>query len=198
MRDISDSKKFWKTIWLYLSDKGYNQTKIIIVQKYSVITDEKKNATLMNNYFTKVAKNLDLKPSAASNKKDIEETTKHFDDHISLCKINEVYSEILREDNFNLKMVSVDEVKKLVLKLNSKKSSTHGAIPANIIKQTMDVHLKDVTKTINHSLKEYTFPDELKKSEVIPVYKKVDPLQKENYRPVGLLPHISEVFERVI
>ena len=62
----------------------------------------------------------------------------------------------------------------------------------------MEVHLKDVTKTINHSLKEYTFPDELKKSEVIPVYKKVDPLQKENYRPVSLLPHISEVFERVI
>ena len=42
MRDISDSKKFWKTIRLYLSDKGYNQTKITIVQKYSVITDEKK------------------------------------------------------------------------------------------------------------------------------------------------------------
>ena len=137
----------------------------------------------MNNYFTKVAKNLDLKPSATSNTKDIEETTKHFDDHISLCKINEAYSEILREDNFNLKMVSVEEVKKVVLKLNSKKSSTHGAIPANIIKQTMEVHLKDVTKTINHSLKE----SELKQSEVIPVCKKVDPLQKKNYRPVSLL-----------
>ena len=58
--------------------------------------------------------------------------------------------------------------------------------------------MKYLTNTINHSLKESTFPDELKQSEVIPVYKKLDPLQKENYRPVSLLPHISKVFERVI
>ena len=91
----------------------------------------------------------------------------------------------------------MDKVKKVVLKLNSKKSSTYGAIPASILNQTIEVPLKYLTNTINHSLKESTFPDELKQSEVIPVYKKLDPLQ-ENYRPVSLLPHISKVFERVI
>ena len=95
-------------------------------------------------------------------------------------------------------MVSMDEIKKEVLKLNSKKSSTYGAIPASILKQTIEAHLKYLTSTINDSLKESTFPDELKQSEVIPGYKKLDPLQKENYRPVSLLPHISKVFERVI
>ena len=152
----------------------------------------------MNNYFINITKNLDLKPSTVPNTSDIDEVTKHFDDHISVCKIKEAYSEILREDNFSFKMVSMDEVKKEVLKLNSKKSSTYGAIPASILKQTIEVHLKYLTNTINNSLKESTFPDELKQSEVIPVYKKLDPLQKENYRPVSLLPHISKVFERVI
>ena len=90
-------------------------------------------------------------------------------------------------------MVSMDDVKKIVLKLNSKKSSTYGAIPASIQKQTIEVHLKYLTNTINHSLKESTFPDKLKA-----VYKKLDPLQKQNYRPVSLLPHISKVFERII
>ena len=33
---------------------------------------------------------------------------------------------------------------------------------------------------------------------VIPVYKKLDPLKKENYKPVSLLPHVSKVFERTI
>ena len=92
----------------------------------------------------------------------------------------------------------MDEVKKEVLKLNSKKPSTYGAILASILKQTIEVHLKYPTNTINNSLKESTFPDELKQSEVIPVYKKLDPLQKENYRPVSLLQHISKAFERVI
>ena len=44
-------------------------------------------------------------------------------------QIKEAYSEILREDNFGFKMVSMDEVNKVVLKLNSKKSFTYGAIP---------------------------------------------------------------------
>ena len=43
-----------------------------------------------------------------------------------------------------------------------------------------------------------TFPDELKQSEIKPVYKNLDPLQKENYRPVSLLPHILKVLQRVI
>ena len=36
------NEKFWKTIRPYFSDKGYNQTKITIVEKDSIITDEKK------------------------------------------------------------------------------------------------------------------------------------------------------------
>ena len=61
---------------------------------------------------------------------------------------------------------------KVVLKLNSKKSSTNGAILVSIVKETIQVHLKYLTNTINHSLKESSFPDELKQPEVIPVYKK--------------------------
>ena len=112
---------------------------------------------------------------------------------MGVCKIKEAYSEILQEDNFSFKLVSRDEFKKEVLKLNSKKSSTYGAIPASILKQTIEVHLKYLTN--NNSLKESTFPDELKQSEVIPVYKKLDPLQKENYGPVSLLPHILKIFD---
>ena len=48
-----------------------------------------------------------------------------------------------------------------------------------------------MTKTISHSLTESTILDELKQSEVIPVYKKLFLLQKMNYRPVSLLPHMS-------
>ena len=64
-------------------------TKITIVGKDSVITDKKKIATIMNNYFLNITKNLDLKHSTVSNTSDIDEITKHFDDHISVCKIKE-------------------------------------------------------------------------------------------------------------
>ena len=57
-------------------DKGYNQTKIIIVKKDSIITDKKKIATLMKNYFINNTKNVDLKPSTVSNTNEIDEITK--------------------------------------------------------------------------------------------------------------------------
>ena len=147
MQDITDNKKFWKTIPPYFSDKEYNQTKRTIVEKDSIITDENKN--------------LDLKPSTVPNTSGLDEITKYFDDHISVCKIKKAYSEILGEDYFSFKMVFMDKVKKEVLKLNSKKCSTYDAIPASIRKQAVEVHLKYLTNIINNSLKESTFPDKL-------------------------------------
>ena len=68
----------------------------------------------------------------------------------------------------------------------------------SILKQCVDGYLPYLTVTINYSLRENIFPEELKRSEVIPLYKKLDPLKKENYRPVSLLPHVSKIFERII
>ena len=85
----------------------------------------------MNNYFINITKNLHLKPSTVPNTSDTEEITKHLDDHISVCKTKEAYSEILREDNFSFKIVSMGEINKIVSKLNSRKASTYGIIPVS-------------------------------------------------------------------
>ena len=47
IQDLTDNKKFWKTIRPYFSDNGYNETKITIVEKDSIITDEKMQLSLM-------------------------------------------------------------------------------------------------------------------------------------------------------
>ena len=146
----------------------------------------------MNNYFINITKNLNLKP-LDKNKFDID----IFENHISIKKIYETFPNIIPE-NFHFKEVSKDDVRKEIRNLNVKKLSTYSSIPASILKQCVDAYLPYLTDSINYSLRESTFPEELKHSEVIPVYKKLDPLKKENYRPVSLLPHVSKVFERII
>ena len=43
-----------------------------------------------------------------------------------------------------------------------------------------------------------TFPDCLKEANVTPIFKMDDPLDKENYRPVIILPLFCKVFEKLI
>ena len=47
-------------------------------------------------------------------------------------------------------------------------------------------------------LKTGSFSDNLKLANITPVFKKKNPLQKVNYRPVSVLPSISKVFEKVM
>ena len=62
---------------------------------------------------------------------------------------------------------SLDDVKKNVLNLNPKKSSTSETIPVTVPKQTVDVHLQHLTNAINHIQQTNCFPDKLKQSKVM-------------------------------
>ena len=83
---------------------------------------------------------------------------------------------------------------KKVLNLNPKNSSISETIPVTILKQTIDVHLQHLTNAMNHRLQ----PSCRYNREVIPVYRTLDPLEKEKCRPVSLLPYLSKVFGRII
>ena len=82
------------------------------------------------------------------------------------------------------------------MKLSSKKATGKGNIPAKILKDRLCVYIKELTTIINNCLKDGLFPNELKLADVSPVFKK-DDLNKENYRPVSILSHMSKVFERI-
>ena len=47
------------------------------------------------------------------------------------------------------------------------------------------------------SIRTNIFPDQLKKAEVSPLFKKDDNMNKVNFRPVSILVCISKIFERV-
>ena len=55
----------------------------------------------------------------------------------------------------------------------------------------MFVHFND---TVIHC----EFPNEMKNTDVTPVFKKDDPTKAKNYRPVSVLSFVSKVFERIM
>ena len=56
----------------------------------------------------------------------------------------------------------------------------------------------ELTKCVHYALTNGKFPITLKNANVTPVHKKDDPTDKANFRPVGVLPLLTKVFERVI
>ena len=144
-----------------------------------------------------ITKHLNFKPHTASNTMDIQQKTSAFNNHVSIKKIHEVFPEI-SSNNFKFSKVTEQSVKNEILKVNTKNSSTSGSISATILKQSVETYLPSLTNAMNVAITECEFPDKLKKSEVIPLYKKQDPLKKENHHPISFLPHVSKVFEHIL
>ena len=98
----------------------------------------------------------------------------------------------------NFSKVTESEVRKEILNLSSKKATKNGDIPAKILKESVDIYIKEITFIINDSIENGILPDDLKLSDVSPIFKKEDSFKKETYRPASILPHMSNVFERIL
>ena len=83
------------------------------------------------------------------------------------------------------------------MNLSSKKVTGKGNTPAKTLKDSLSVYTKELATIINKCLKDGLFPNELKLADVWTVFKKDDDLNKEKYRPVSILSHMSKVFERI-
>ena len=83
------------------------------------------------------------------------------------------------------------------MNLSSAKATRKGDISAKILGDSLSVYTKEITTIINNCLKDGRFANALKLADVSTVFKKDDDLNKENYRPVSILSHMSKVFERI-
>ena len=92
--------------------------------------------------------------------------------------------------------MTLGDVRLLIKDLNNNKTAG-GDIPLKVI-QRWDFIYEKLTNCINNSLSEKLFPDSSKRANITPVHKKNGPLDKENYRPVSILPLLSKVYDRAI
>ena len=82
--------------------------------------------------------------------------------------------------------------------MSTSKSVGPDIIPINILKLSCSVLSKPLVKLINFSFSEGIFPDLLKFTSVIPVFKKGDNLDYDNYRPISLLSNIGKLIEKTV
>ena len=87
---------------------------------------------------------------------------------------------------------------KIIENLKNKTSTGIDGISNQLLKSAKNVLVKPITTIINQMIVTGIFPDNLKISKVIPLYKAKDQTLLSNYRPIALLPSISKIFEYVL
>lgn len=99
---------------------------------------------------------------------------------------------------FTLKPVTENDVIKIVDNMEPKNSSGFDGISLKLLKSMKNIIIKPLTIILNQILRTGIFPDKLKVAKIVPVFKKEDPSNFNNYRPISVLPSISKVVEKVI
>ena len=189
VKDVTDSRKFWSTVKPFFSDTSKTVNNIILSDNDKMLKDEKKVAKTLNDYFTNLTKKLKLKPITFN------DTVNSFENHNSIGKIKGYYKDEL---SFEFKQFTTNELLKIIKELPSNKASVLNDIPIKIIKKSAQVYSSKLTQILNHCVSTASFPDLLKYADMIPVFKKGDATDKENYRPIRTLPDFSKIFEKLI
>ena len=192
VKKVSDNKTFWKSVKPFFSNKGLNSNNILLVEENEIVNDDGKIATIMNRYFTNIAKHMNFKVNKISHREELVNILDTFKYHKSVQKIK--LSNFHSYSTLNFSKVTESEVRKEILNLSTKKATKNGDIPA----KSVDIYIKEITFIINDCIEKGIFPDDLKLADVSPIFKKEDSFKKENYRPVSILPHMSKVFERIL
>ena len=73
---------------------------------------------------------------------------------------------------FLFKYFNIEDLKREINDINSKKATPNGDIPVKVLKWNSDIIAPVLTECFNQNIKNSTFPDEMKNADISPVYKK--------------------------
>ena len=110
----------------------------------------------------------------------------------------QVAEERLIQDNYESTWVDTETVGKIMEKFQSKRCSGYDRIPLCFFKDGKDELLPVVTKLMQKIFMTNIIPEQWKVAKVIPIYKKGDRKDPNNYRPISNLCSVTKIFERLI
>ena len=200
---INDNKLFWKTVKPFFSNKGSFGNKIKLVENEELLQDDNKIAEEMNNFFKNAVSELDMKENSYIINQNvsyitdpIEKAIEKYKFHPSILLIKEKTK--CSNASFDFSPVTVNDVEKEIKKLNPNKATTFNTIPSKMLLKTSEISAKILHKLFNETVETGDYPENLKLADITPVFKKKDPLNKMNYRPVSVLPSVSKLFEKLM
>ena len=99
---------------------------------------------------------------------------------------------------FHLKTPSLDVVFNLLRNIDEKKATGLDMIPSKLLKMAASIVTPSLTAIFTKSIITGIYPTEWKMARVTPVFKKGEKSDLNNYRPISVIPVVSNVFEKIV
>ena len=136
-------------------------------------------ANCFNDHFSTIAKNLTNKLPSSFIK---------FTDYLPPSNPSSMF----------MTPANIAEINRLIYELNSMLSAGIDQIPPFVLRYYPDNALHVLSYIFNQSLCQGKFISMFKQAKIIPVFKKGNPKNVLNYRPISLLPSLSKILEKVV
>ena len=173
-------KNTWKIINSAINKRNKTQNiEKIKNNNNTIIKDPKSIAECFNEYFSCIGKNLAEK---------IPETATNFRTFLTNPNPNSIF----------FLPTTREEIIDIVKNMKNKKSSGNDGIDNCLLKSIILYIASPLAHIFNLSLSTGSVPNSIKIAKVIPIFKKGDALETNNYRPISLLPSLSKVLEKLI
>ena len=109
-----------------------------------------------------------------------------------------VESKLSSDVTFDIKPLTLTYVQNQLSTLDTAKATGLNDLSVKMLRLSSQVIAAPLTKILNLSIQSRIFPDSLKNAKVTPCFKKGDKSDKTNYRPISILPIVSQIRERHI
>ena len=180
------------------SDKTPSNSKITLLEGNEIISNPANCAEVFNNFFSDAVNDLDIdrslhKECMVSTDDPVEKYIKMYKNHPSILRINQ---QVYLQNTFSFLPISESSIHGVICNINSSKTYQNNNTPPKILKDNADICAGILSSDVNKCILNGIFPSNLKYADITPIFKKIDRLLKNNYRPVSILPTLSKVYEK--
>ena len=112
--------------------------------------------------------------------------------------VSDYYEKLSLYENFKLDSITEGYLFNILKNVEVTKAAGIDQISGKFLKDGAQILAKPISELCNLSMALGSFPDACKIAKVKPLFKKGSKADPSNYRPISLLPLLSEVFQRVV
>jgi len=176
-------KKIWGTIKECTNMKQSGTSFVALQDDNQIITDQAVVVESFNDFFASVGSKMADKIMKENMNTSFYDTTTIRENIV---------------DSLFLSPVTERELHQAICDININSATASDGVSAKLIKQFSKYLIPPLVYVINLSFQTGNFPYDLKKSDVIPVYKSGGRSDINNYRPISVVSQFAKIFEKTI